>query len=97
MSSFTIHPYLWSLCAVQFGLLSILATKLLGESQNKNPSIESKMSTTPPTSSGQIRRITMFKIPEAENQQKLVDAYGLLAKEQQKVKQSTSHSRLSGA
>ncbi|KAK4453399.1 hypothetical protein QBC34DRAFT_422079 [Podospora aff. communis PSN243] len=42
------------------------------------------MSTTPPMSSGQIRRITMFKIPEGENQQKLVDAYGVLAKEQQK-------------
>ncbi|KAK0655843.1 hypothetical protein B0T16DRAFT_451475 [Cercophora newfieldiana] len=42
------------------------------------------MSTTPPMSSGQIRRITMFKIPEAENQKKMVDAYGVMAKEQEK-------------
>ncbi|KAK0633157.1 hypothetical protein B0T14DRAFT_417587 [Immersiella caudata] len=44
------------------------------------------MSTTPPSPSGQIRRITMFKIPEGENQQKLVEAYEVLAKEQQKVR-----------
>jgi hypothetical protein len=95
MPSLIIHPFLWSLCAVQFGVLSIFVTrKLLGQSQEKKSSYPiAKMPTAPPMSSGQIRRITMFKIPEGKNQQKLVDAYGVLAKEQQKVRRYRSCSQ----
>lgn len=50
----------------------------------------SKMTTTtdtslPATTTAPLTRITMFKIPSPENQQKLVEAYGRLEKEAEKV------------
>jgi hypothetical protein len=34
---------------------------------------------------GRIHRVTMFKLPEVEHQEKLIEAYKTLSKNQQKV------------
>lgn len=47
----------------------------------------SKMTTTDTTpTAAPLTRITMFKIPSPENQKKLVEAYGVLEKEAEKVR-----------
>jgi len=74
MSSFlSQHPFLVSLCAAQFAILSILATKYLN------------MSSPTLNAARRITRITMFKVPAVENQKKMVEQYNVLAREQQRV------------
>jgi len=90
------HPLLWSLCVVQFGLLSVLATKFFGSSDSSPSKKEAtpKMSgSVVATEGGKVRRITMFKVPDPENQKKFVDAYERLREEQQKVFSVSSYTR----
>lgn len=55
-----------------------------GDSSNGTQTMASP-SPSPPRTGG-LHRIAMFKIPATENQQRLLDAFKVLAKDQQRVR-----------